>query len=157
MDGMLILIPLVAIVGSLSVAAFITWAVSKSRERRAQMQADVQGKLIERFGSAAELVTFLQSPAGREFVTGVQSAPILATRERAIANVTRALVLIGIGAAFIALWGIGRSNGFAIPGFILFSIGLANLIGAIISVKLARNFGNGRDLPSTETRDSSFQ
>jgi hypothetical protein len=153
MDGDVV--ALAAILGSFAVAAFITYSVSRSRERRAQIQADVQAKLIERFGSATELVTFLQSPAGREFVSGVQSAPIIATRERAINNFTRALVLTGLGTAFVILWQIGHEGmGFAIPGFILLSIGLANLIAAIVSMRMARSMDTGADLNSTAPRDS---
>ena len=149
-------IPLVAIVGSFMVAAFITWNVGRSRERRAQIQADIQAKLIERFGSASELVTFLQSPAGREFVTGVQSAPIIATRERAAASFSRALVLTGIGAAFIALWIVDRGGfGWAVPGFILFSIGLANLIGAIVALKLSRGIAIDGNIPGSQANDGS--
>ncbi len=144
------LVPIVAIIGSFVAAAFITWSVARSRERRAQIQAEVQGKLIERFSSASELVTFLQSPAGREFVSGVQSAPILATRERAIANVSRALVLLALGGAFLALWGVKGSMGFAIPGFILFSIGLANLVGSIVTIKLSRGIEHDRDQSASE-------
>jgi hypothetical protein len=149
-------IPLVAIVGSFMVAAFITWSVQRSRERRAQIQADIQSKLIERFGSATELVTFLQSPAGREFVSGVQSAPVLAARERAAASLSRALVLTGIGAGFIALWIADHGGlGWAIPGFILFSIGLANLIGAIVSLKLSRSLAIDSAVPGAQTGDST--
>lgn len=133
------LIPLAAIIGSFVVTGFIVWSVTRSRERRAELQAQVQSKLIERFGSATELVEFLQSPAGREFVTGVQSAPVLATRERAVNGLSRALVLTGLGVAFIVLWGVEGGSGFAIPGFILASIGLANLIGAIVSLRMAKN------------------
>jgi hypothetical protein len=144
-------IPLVAIVGSFMVAAFITWSVGRSRERRAQIQAEIQGKLIERFGSATELVTFLQSPAGREFVSGVQSAPIVAARERAASSFSRALVLTGIGAAFIALWIVDHGGlGWAVPGFILFSIGLANLVGAIVSLKLARSVSASGEMPAID-------
>jgi hypothetical protein len=149
------IVALAAVLGSFAVAAFITYSVSRSRERRAQIQADVQSKLIERFGSATELVTFLQSPAGREFVSGVQSAPIIATRERAINNFTRALVLTGLGTAFVILWQIGDNGmGFAIPGFILLSIGLANLIAAIVSMKMARSMEGGVDLNSAAPRDN---
>jgi hypothetical protein len=149
-------IPLVAIVGSFMVAAFITWNIGRSRERRAQIQADIQSKLIERFGSAGELVTFLQSPAGREFVSGVQSAPIVATRERAAASFSRALVLTGIGGAFIALWIVDRGGfGWAVPGFILFSIGLANLVGAIVALKLSRDVTVDGSVPASQANDSS--
>ncbi len=149
------IVALAAVLGSFAVAAFITYSVSRSRERRAQIQADVQSKLIERFGSAAELVTFIQSPAGREFVSGVQSAPVLATRERAINNFTRALVLTGLGTAFVVLWQIGDNGmGFAVPGFILLSIGLANLVAAIVSMRMSRNLDTVNGPGSAAPRDN---
>ena len=62
----------------------------------------MQTKLIDRFGSAPELVSFLHSPAGRQFVTGVQSAPDVLTRERILSGFTRGVVLSTLGLAFMA-------------------------------------------------------
>ena len=75
-------IPIVAIITNCAMVVLIVFFVARSRQRRFEVHAQVQQKLIDRFGSAPELIEFLQSPAGREFVTGVQSAPMVLARER---------------------------------------------------------------------------
>lgn len=148
------LIGLAAVLGSLVTVGFITWTVGQSRERRAQIQAEVQSKLIERFATSSDFVAFLQSPDGREFVSGVKSAPILHARERAVSNLSRAFVLTAIGVAFIALWLIqsGEGLGMAVPGFILTALGLANLMGAIVSLRLLGKSENS----NTQVANESF-
>ena len=66
------LVPLFGILfGNISFLAmlFVWW---KLRQRRQELQAEVQAKLIDKFTSTPEMVEFLQSRAGRDFVSGVQ-------------------------------------------------------------------------------------
>ena len=60
------------------------------RKRRLELQAEVQTKLIERFGSSAELVEFLKSETGKSFVEGVQKGSIVITHERVLAGICSA-------------------------------------------------------------------
>lgn len=129
-------IPIVAIISSFVAAIAIVYMVTHSRQRRAEMQTEMQTKLIERFGTAPEMVAFLQSPAGRDFVTGVQLAPAAIARDRVMGGFTRAIVLSSLGTAFLFLtW--FDNNDFAIPAAILLSLGLGYLIATIVSWKLS--------------------
>lgn len=73
-------IPVIGMLTSTAMVVLIVYFVAKSRQRRAELQAEVQTRLIDRFGTAPELIEFLQSPAGQQFVSGVQSAPALMAR-----------------------------------------------------------------------------
>ena len=139
---MMDMIPIFGIVSSSVMVVLIVYFVTRAKARRAEVQAEVQSRLIDRFGSAPELINFLQSPAGRQFVHGVQSAPAMLTRERIMSGFTRAIVLSSLGAAFLALT-IFYDDDFAVPAWILFSLGIGYLIATFVSWRLSRHLHGG--------------
>ena len=141
------LIPIIGILASGAAAVLIVFLVSRGRQRRAEMQAQVQTKLIDRFATAPELVQFLQSPAGREFVSGVQTGPIVHTRDRIHSGFTRAIVLTALGAGFLFLT-YSEGHRFIVPAAILFSLGIGYLLATTLTYRLTRESVN--ELPSRE-------
>ena len=83
-----------------------------------------------------EMIEFLQSPAGREFVGGMQSAPINSTRERILGGFTRSIVLTALGVAFMFLT-FYDDNDFVVPGAIVLSLGIGYFIATLVSWKLS--------------------
>ena len=137
-------IPIVSVVSSSAMIVLIVYFVTRGRARRAEVQAEVQTRLIDRFGTAPELIDFLQSPAGRQFVSGVQSAPATLARERILSGFTRAIVLSMLGAAFLGLT-FFYDDDFAVPAAILFSLGIGYLIATFVSWRLSRHM-HGADV-----------
>lgn len=138
-------IPVIGMLTSTAMVVLIVYFVARSRQRRAELQAEVQTRLIDRFGSAPELIEFLQSPAGQQFVSGVQSAPALMARERIMSGFTRAIVLSMLGAAFLGLT-FFYDDDFAVPAAILFSLGIGYLLATLVSYKLSANMHGGNVL-----------
>jgi hypothetical protein len=132
------IIPVTGIIASFTASVLIVYMVTKSRQRRMEVQAEMQTKLIERFGSAPEMVAFLQSPAGKEFVSGVQTAPAILVRERLLGGFTRAIVLTSLGVAFLFLT-FYADDSFVIPAAILLSLGIGYLLATGLSYKLSAN------------------
>jgi peptidoglycan/LPS O-acetylase OafA/YrhL len=114
----------------------VVYFVTQGRARRVQAQVEMQSRLIDRFGSAPELVQFLHSPAGREFVAGVQGAPAALTRERLMSGFTRSIVLTSLGCAFVYL-NVMWEDDFAIPAAILLFLGIGYMIATFVSYKLS--------------------
>ena len=139
-------IPIVAIIANTVMIVLIVYFVARSRQRRVEVQAEVQGKLLDRFGSAPELIDFLHSPAGKQFVTGVQSAPAILTRERLMSGFSRSIVLSMLGAAFLMLT-FFYDEDFAIPAAILLSLGVGYLVATLVSYKLSASLLRGGDGP----------
>ncbi|HUP60033.1 MAG TPA: hypothetical protein VNA69_06400 [Thermoanaerobaculia bacterium] len=129
-------IPIVAIISSFTAAIAIVYLITHGRQRRVELQTEMQTKLIERFGSAPEMVSFLQSPAGRDFVTGVQLAPAAIARDRILGGFTRAIVLTALGTAFLFLT-LFSDDDFVVPAAILLSLGIGYLIATFVSYKLS--------------------
>ena len=124
--------------GSLAV---VLMTRARSRETRARIQAEVQTKLIDRFGSAPELADFLQSPAGRNFMGQLESAPRLHAREKILVGIRRAIIVTAVGVAFCGLGGVFHEEGLLIPGFFLLALGGGYLISALVSMRLSRAWG----------------
>jgi hypothetical protein len=131
------MIPIVGIVTSFTAIVLVVYFVTRSRQRRVEVQAEMQGKLIERFGAAPELVEFLHSQAGREFVAGMQNAPGVMTRERILSGFTRSIILTMLGLAFLFLTFFQQEQDLIIPAAILFSLGIGYLLATLLSYRLA--------------------
>ena len=140
------------IFGQLSFIAliFVWW---RTRQRKMELQAEVQSKLIDRFGSTPELIEFLQSPAGREFVNGVQSGAVIHSREQVLAGVRRSVVLTFLGAAFAGMWIAFDRVGFSVPTILFFALGLGNLAATFISLTLGRRLTAAGEVPRTPLTD----
>ena len=141
------MIPIFGIVVPFAATVLIVYYVTKSRQRRVEVQAEMQSRLIDRFGSAPELVEFLHSPAGKQFVVGVQSAPIALTRERILGGFTRAIVLTALGAGFMFIAFFDRDDDWIIPAAIVFSLGIGYLIATAVSYKLSKRLGGVTEMP----------
>jgi hypothetical protein len=143
-------IPIVGILSSSTMVILVVFFVTRGRQRRLEAQVEMQTKLIDRFGSAPELVSFLHSPAGRQFVTGVQGAPDVLTRERILGGFTRAIVLSMLGLAFLFLTFLYDKD-WAVPASIVFSLGIGYFLATLISYKLSGKVLAGELAPSAMT------
>lgn len=132
----MIWIPIIGTITSAVTIVLVVYFVTKGRQRRVEAQVEMQSKLIDRFGSAPELVTFLHSPAGRQFITGVQSAPEVLTRERIMSGFTRAMVLSSLGLAFLGL-AVFSNEDWSVPAAIVLALGIGYFLATYISYKLS--------------------
>lgn len=127
-------IPLIAIIGGIFMVVSIVSAGAKTRQRSAQLKADVQMKLIDRFGSAAEFINFVQSPEGKQFLGDAPRA----ARANFIGSIRIGIITAFIGLGFTIIGIVDHDSGWFIPAFILLGIGIGFFVSAIISMKLAR-------------------
>lgn len=131
------IIPLMGMVGGMTMTIVIVWIISKARQRRLELQAEIQAKLIERFTSAPELIQFLESTTGREFVNGVQSVPAILNRERVATGVGRAIILTFLGLGFLVMALVFAEDGLVVPAMIFISLGLGYLVATWASHRIS--------------------
>jgi hypothetical protein len=136
-NGLIYMIPIVSIVGSFAMVVAVVWLVTRARQRKAQYKAEVQMKMIDRFGTGQEFVNFLESPAGREFL----EQPRRNTREKVIGTIMGGLVCVFVGLGFCGCALVFRDPGFLVPGFIILGAGIALLIGTAISWNMMKKLG----------------
>lgn len=152
MESTMVWIPIIGTLASCAMVVLVVFFVTRGRQRRVEAQVQMQAKLIDRFGSASELISFLQSPAGRQFITGVQSAPEVLTRERIMTGFTRAIVLTMLGLAFLFLTFL-YDDDWAVPASIVFALGVGYFLATYISYKLSAKVHAGELAPSMSAGD----
>ena len=131
----------VATLATLGVVAVVVITIARNKERRAELQAEIQSKLIDRFQSAPELVEFLKSPTGQEFVSGVKTQQAAVVTRKMLAGVRAAVFLGVLGLGFLILWPLTNERGFAYPGVILLALGGGFYFSTIVSLKISRSWG----------------
>lgn len=119
------LIPIVGMVLGIGMIVTIVIVTSRARTQRLQIQAELQAKLIEKFGSTPDLIAFLESKTGRDFVTGVQTGQTRAVRDKAFGGVRLGIMFSAVGLAFLVLWPLTGTSGLVWPGVFLLVLGLA--------------------------------
>lgn len=130
------MIPIIGILSSSAMVVLVVYFVTRARQRRVEVQVEMQSRLIDRFGTAPELVQFLHSDAGRQFISGVSSAPEALTRERIQGGFTRSIVLTMLGLAFVFLSFL-YDDGFAVPAAIVFSLGIGFFLATLVTYKMS--------------------
>jgi hypothetical protein len=148
-SGVFVMIVFVSL-GSFAMVAFIVWMGVNAKNRKSALQAEVQTRLIDKFSNAPEFVDFLNSDPGKQFLTGIDKMPKLMARDRIVGGISRGVILMLLGMAFIAIWLVDRDNsGFMYSGFILVGLGIGFFISTLISLKLSQKFGLiGDDSPT---------
>ena len=137
---MIALIPIVTSLALFAMIVIIAISNNNSRKERARMQADVQNRLIDKFGSAPEFINFLASPAGRSFMNGFEAQPRLMAGDRILRGVKAATVLSFLGIAFLIIAAVEERE-LLIPGFILLGLGGGYVFSSILMVRLSRSWG----------------
>ena len=155
MEGFEILLPITISISFFVLVAFIVWAGVHGRNRRAQLQSEVQTRLIDKFGSAPDMVAFLHSEAGQQFMSGVERLPQMVARDRIVSGFRRAILLLFLGIAFLALSLAIHGEGFIVAGTILTALGAAFLLSTWASMKMSKSFGLMDEPPSTQPVPSS--
>ena len=139
------------------IAFALSWVIRTINEQKRwnklfRTQSEVHNKILDRFGTSAEVLDYVKTPAGTKFL---ESAPIQVhdERPRQISNppFTRAMWSIQIGVVLaVAALGMllvsGRfdkesAQGFFALGVIGFSVGAGFIASAIVSIFLSRRLG----------------
>ncbi|HLW42851.1 MAG TPA: hypothetical protein VKS00_00110 [Candidatus Acidoferrales bacterium] len=133
---------------------WIVWIVANSRRRSkvAEVQAQMQAKLFEKFGSSQEMIAYLNSEAGAKFL---DSASIEHTKPfgRVLGSVQAGLILLFVGIAMLSVsftmptvgWDAVEqaqtAYGLLAVSLLLLALGLGFLASAAASYRLSKKWG----------------
>lgn len=130
--------------GFFLVIGWLTWVIVSNvrRSRVARIQADLHGKLLEKFGSSQELLDYLRSEAGQRFL---ESATIEQARPfgRILGSIQAGVVLTLVGIGFLSLrWQLpGAMEPFLVFGTLALALGFGFALSAGISYVLLQKRG----------------
>src|SRR5581483_2113013 len=126
-------------IAAFAMIAVVVISIAKTRQRSSEVRAEVQSKLIERFSSAPEFLTFIQTEEGKKFLGHFESSPKLNARDRIIRVMGRALVVGSVGIGFLIIGFLPQTYEFCIiSGFLLMALGGGLFLSALLSLKLSR-------------------
>jgi hypothetical protein len=139
-------VTLVTIVGSVArqVVDYRRWV------RQTRMQTDVHTKILDRLQSNEDLLTYVQTPAGRNFL---EFTPATRIPDAGVARVPLGRILWSVQAGVVlAALGIGlwfaqgtvpeeMMPGFTVLGVIVMSLGLGAVISAVVAYILSARLG----------------
>lgn len=114
--------------------------LNSRRLKMAHMQAEVHGKLVDKFGSSQELVQYLESDAGRAFLEPPavdQASPY----RRILGSVHVGIILSLVGGVLLLLRDQDGVQGAVVGGGFLLALGLGFLISAGVSFQLSKAWG----------------
>ena len=137
---------------ALSVGWLIRYVVGHRRWLRSvKIQTDVHSRLMERFASNDELMTYIQSPAGRQFLQGLPAAPEIASAPTVAPPLTRimwsvqagvVLVCAGVGLLTIKRYMFDEvAEMLLVWGVLSLSVGVGFMLAAGASFILSQRLG----------------
>jgi hypothetical protein len=133
-------IPIITVFSTISWVAWLLFS-SIRRYKVAQLQAEMQGRLLQRFDSPDALLGYAQSDAGRQFIKSLdieRATPY----SQILKGVQVGIVFIFFGAGLLRLhaWNIG-DEGPLVFGTLALALGLGFGVAAAVSYFLSRSFG----------------
>jgi hypothetical protein len=123
---------------------FVVWVIFTTvrRYKSTKLQADIQNKLLDKFGSSQDLLSYVQGEAGKQFLNSLtlqQRAPY----GRILSAVQASVLLAFFGGALLFLRGrvSGGEEGFLVFGTLFVTLGVGFACSAAVSYFLSKSFG----------------
>ncbi len=110
------------------------------RLKMARMQAEMHGKLLDKFGTSQELVQYLESEVGRAFLEPPHIERVSPYR-RILGSVQVGIILSVVGGVFLLMRNEPAVQGAVVVGGLLLALGLGFLISAAVSFRLSKAWG----------------
>jgi hypothetical protein len=137
-------IPVLAITVVFGSLCWVAWLIFSTlrRYKTAKLQSDVQHRLLEKFGSSQDLLSYVQTDAGKQFLDSLateQPAPYA----RILGAVQAGIIMTFFGTALLALRGkvADSEMGFLVFGTLILTLGIAFIVSAAVSYVLSKSFG----------------
>ena len=125
---------------------FVVWMAITHNTRRANLRAETQKHLLEKFSSGQELAAFLETGAGREFLKGNIEERESGPKWLGMAQGATVVIFLAIG--FLVTSGGGGDEVYmTMPGTILLAIGLGLLAAAGLAWYAGRKRDDDDDRP----------
>ena len=139
------LFPMIGTVAFVCVVGWIIKVMSNNRKalRMASMQAELQSKLLDKFGSTSELLEYLQSDAGTGFVRLLPAEGRPNPYDKILSSVQTGIVLLMAGLACMFLRGqlTEGFDEFTFLGALGVALGVGFLMSAAVAFLLSRKWG----------------
>jgi hypothetical protein len=135
---------LVAIPMIFGTISWIAWLIFSTirRYKATKVQGEIQARLLDKFGSSQELLAYVQSETGKQFLDSLtveQRTPY----GRILNAAQSATVMIFFGGALLFLRGriSAGQEVFLVFGTLILTLGIGFAVSAAVSYSLSKSFG----------------
>ena len=119
--GIEVLIPL----GAFVMTGLIVFVIARANVARSEHRLQAHARMLDRFGSSAEFVSFLQTPEGRGYLQTVSLGPQKTQKAKIIGAVRTGVVLTILSTGLMALsFLLGFSRPMQEPPFVIGFLGM---------------------------------
>ena len=135
--GIEVLIPLAGI----SMMAFIAWVIVKGGVSRSQHRLETHSRMLDRFGSSTEFVSFLQTAEGRGYLQTVALGSRKSQKEKILGSVRTGVVLVILSLGVMIAGFVGGAPTDEAPfvmGVLGLFLGAGFLASAVVSYRLSK-------------------
>jgi len=139
MNEDIVIVPMI-----ISMLSWIAWVIFSTirRYKIAKLQAEVQTRLLDKFGSGQELLAYVQTDTGKRFLDSLvaeQRTPY----GRILGAAQTSVILLLLGAALMFLRGrvSEAEQGFLVLGTLILALGIGFALSAAVSYVLSKSFG----------------
>ena len=127
-----------------SLIGFIVWTIFSTirRYKTTKLQAGLQTKLLEKFGSGQELLAYIQSDGGKRFLESL-TMEHRTPYGRILGAAQASIILVLVALAFLFLRGrvAGAQEEFLVFGTLTLCLGIGFGLSAGLSYYLSKSFG----------------
>lgn len=128
---------------------WIVWTIFSSirRYKIAKFQADVQARLLHQLDSSQSLLTYVETPAGRQFVKDLSTEKVEPSSpyRRILTSMQAGIILSAFGIALFFLHSrvpdFEGGLGFTIFGTLAIALGVGFGLSGVMTYFLSRSFG----------------
>jgi hypothetical protein len=151
-EGMIV--GMVVPVALFSMVVLIIWLFNLAKKHKLREQAELQRHFLDKFSSGQELTQFLETPQGQNFLKDLQmDGAVGGPKERIIRSVKTGIILLALGAGFLAL--IRYESDIIYGAVVLLALGIGFLVSAVVSYWLSKkwNIFEEKDIPLVKRAD----
>lgn len=122
------------------------------RRRSDRYHYELQNKLLDKFGTAPELVEYLSSESGSQFINATLTEPRVQPAGRILNSIQAGVVVTALGIGFLILKELvaGAQEGFGVLGVLGICLGAGFLASSWIAMTLSRRWGLIEDRATDE-------
>lgn len=128
------------VLGEMAFVSFVLWLAVAFMRDRARQRAELQRGVVDRFASAPEFVSFLETEPGRRFQASLVGRPLLPLT-RVLGGVVTGIVLVALGAGLVVAWLVLEDRDLVVAAAVAASVGIGFLVGALVSHRLCVRWG----------------
>lgn len=145
---------LIGVMSFFTGVCWIVWVIATNIRRTKAMRAtaEMHARLLDRFNSSPELLAYVESDAGKRFLSAAAQGDAPAPHARILNAVQAGIIMIALGSGILGIrlgrWSSDMHNALLTIGMPVLAVGIGFLLSSVAAYAAAKNLGL---LPAPQT------